>query len=112
MKYNFDEIIDRRGSHSIKYDFAVKKGIPEDAIPMWVADMDFKSPPAVSEAVIKAGQHGVFGYTNNKYDYFTYTIGLNQISLGDRIRMAGEDPGVVFAIAAAIRALTDPGMEF
>lgn len=111
MKYNFDEIIDRRGSHSIKYDFAVKKGIPEDAIPMWVADMDFKSPPAVSEAVIKAGQHGVFGYTNNKYDYFSavYNWFKTRFHWETEFEWLVKTPGVVFAIAAAIRALTDPG---
>ena len=62
--YNFDEIIDRRGTASIKYDLASKKGLPEDILPFWVADMDFKSPPEVLEALSQRIYHGIFGYSD------------------------------------------------
>ena len=58
MKYNFDEIIDRRGTNSYKWDL-VKE---EDVIPKWVADMDFQTAPAIIEALQKRVAHGIFGY--------------------------------------------------
>jgi len=58
-KYDFDEIIDRRGTASEKWD----KYRDRDIIPLWVADMDFRSPPAVIEALHERVSHGVFGYT-------------------------------------------------
>lgn len=58
MRYDFDKITDRRGSGSMKWDAA---GDPE-VIPMWVGDMDFPAPPAVTEALRQRVDHGVFGY--------------------------------------------------
>ncbi|BCG45304.1 Cystathionine beta-lyase, type II [Citrifermentans bremense] len=58
-KFDFDEIIDRRGTSSEKWD----KYRDRDIIPLWVADMDFRSPPAVIEALHERVSHGVFGYT-------------------------------------------------
>ncbi|REC50381.1 MalY/PatB family protein [Chryseobacterium pennipullorum] len=57
MKYNFDEIIDRRGTHSVKWDWA-----KENILPMWVADMDFKTAPKVLHAIAEKVSHGIFGY--------------------------------------------------
>lgn len=57
MTFNFDEAIDRRNSGSIKW-----KLYPQDVLPMWVADMDFKSPPAILDALHERVNHGVFGY--------------------------------------------------
>ncbi|MCY4021734.1 MAG: pyridoxal phosphate-dependent aminotransferase [Chloroflexi bacterium] len=57
-EYNFDEIIDRSGHHSAKWGAVV-----EGCLPMWVADMDFRSPPSAINAMIERAQHGVFGYT-------------------------------------------------
>ena len=59
MKYNFDEIIDRRGTNSYKWDLVKEEGV----IPMWVADMDFQTTPCVIEALQKRVAHGIFGYT-------------------------------------------------
>ena len=53
MTYNFDQIIPRRHTNSLKYDFAKERGKPDDLLPMWVADMDFQAPPAVREALAK-----------------------------------------------------------
>ena len=57
MKYNFDEIVDRHGTRCLKWDLFDSK------LPMWIADMDFKTAPAVVEALEKRAAHGVFGYT-------------------------------------------------
>lgn len=62
MKYNFDEIVERKNTVCEKWDYQ-----GGDYIPMWVADMDFKSPPAILEALHKRVEHGVFGYTENKW---------------------------------------------
>ena len=58
MKYNFDEQVNRRGTGSMKWD------VDENVLPMWVADMDFRTAPCVTEALKKRAEHGVFGYTD------------------------------------------------
>ena len=58
MKYDFDKTIDRRGTNSYKWDSA-----PEGVLPMWVADMDFRTAPAIIDALQKRVAHGIFGYT-------------------------------------------------
>lgn len=70
MDFDFDEIIERRGTHSEKWDdMAARFGIsPEDGLPMWVADMDFRPPPAVQRAIDATAAHGVYGYFANYAD--------------------------------------------
>ena len=70
MKYNFDEIIERKSTNSVKYDLAEELGKPADALPMWVADMDFQTPSEVIDALINISRHGIFGYYQSKEDYF------------------------------------------
>ncbi len=109
MIFNFDEIIDRRSTNSIKYDFAEEMGKPTYVLPMWVADMDFKSPPEVTEALIKVAQHGIFGYSLSKKDYFDAVHYWFNTRFGWDVKKEWliETPGVVFAISTAIRAFTD-----
>lgn len=111
MGYNFDEIIDRKGTNSIKYDFAVERGKSEDILPLWVADMDFKVPSAVTEALVKTAQHGIFGYSESKQDYFEaiYNWYKNRFDWEVKQSWLVKTPGVVYAIAVAIRALTHIG---
>ena len=61
-KYNFDEITDRRGTNSLKYDFAAEWGRSQDAIPLWVADMDFPTAPEIIRKAEEVVRHGIFGY--------------------------------------------------
>ena len=70
MKNNFDEIIERKNTDSLKYDFAVRRGKPEGILPLWVADMDFKSPSCVIDALIEKSRHGIFSYSKTREDYF------------------------------------------
>ena len=70
MNYNFDEIIDRSNTDSSKIDNLKPLFGNEDLIPLWVADMDFKSPPAIIKALIERVEHGVFGYTVKSNEYF------------------------------------------
>lgn len=69
-KYNFDEIIDRRGTNSVKWDLASDA----EVLPMWVADMDFKTAPEITEAILKKVSHGVFGYGLTPPDFFNAII--------------------------------------
>lgn len=111
MKSCFDEIIDRRGTGSVKYGLAEKLGKPADILPLWVADMDFRSPPAVVEALKEAAEFGVFGYSDSGDAYFGAVRNWYRRRFGwevDRSWLV-ETPGVVFAVCAAIRAFTSPG---
>ncbi len=111
MAYDFYTIIDRRGTNSLKYDFADERDMPAGLLPMWVADMDFPAPPEVLEDLHKAVAHGVFGYTDVKRDYYEALSGW--FASRYRFRFEKDDciktPGVVFALALAVKAFTGPG---
>jgi len=112
MSYSFDTVIERRGTDSIKYDFAAKRGLPEDVLPLWVADMDFPSPPEVLDALAEKCRHGIFGYSDVADDsYFNALFKWYSERFGWRLspEWLVKAPGVVFAICAAIRALTEEG---
>ncbi len=111
MKYNFDEIIQRKNTNSIKYDFAVESGMPQNILPLWVADMDFRVPNEVTEVLIKSAQHGVFGYTEVKNEYFNAVKNwfLDGFDFEIKRPWLVKTPGVVFAVSAAIRAFTKKG---
>ena len=106
MKYDFDEIIDRRGTSCVKWDEA-----PEGVIPMWVADMDFKAAPAILEAIRKRAEHGVFGYTLVEDDYYEAIISWFQRRHRWTIQKDSilYTTGVIPAMSCAIKALTMPG---
>ena len=70
MKYNFDEVIDRRGNRSAKYDERGKKFGTEDVIPLWVADMDFRTAQPIIDACVKKAEEGIWGYTSRPDSYF------------------------------------------
>ncbi len=106
MTYNFDTPVNREGTFSLKWDAA-----GPDTLPMWVADMDFKTAPAITEALIKRAAHGIFGYTKTPQAYYdaitawfarrhNWQIQPNWILTA---------PGVVPALSAIIQALTQEG---
>lgn len=112
MPVNFDERIDRRNTDSLKYDFAAKRGMPDDILPLWVADMDFPAPDAVRQALAERAAHGIFGYSDAADDsYFDALSHWYAERFDWRLRPEWliKTPGVVFALCAAIRALTDEG---
>lgn len=110
MKYDFDKITDRRNTYCLKYDYIVERGRPEGVLPLWVADMDFRAPEPVIEALKARAEHGIFGYTMPKRDY--YEIVANWFSTRHGWNPDPEkfmnSPGVVFAINTLIRAVTEP----
>ena len=60
---DFDAIVERRNTNSIKYDFAVQRGKPKDVLPLWVADMDFQTSSYVQDAIREKAEHGIWGYS-------------------------------------------------
>ena len=105
--YDFDQLLNRRGSHSVKWDEPEQEGV----IPMWVADMDFVAAPAIQEALRKRVEHGVFGYTlvpDAYYDAIVNWFGRYHHWTIDRQDII-YTTGVVPAISCAIQALTMGG---
>ena len=111
MTYNFNEITQRDNTNSLKYDFASRCGKPEGLLPLWVADMDFKTPESVVEALVEKSRHGIFGYSESGQDYFFVLKDWFKTNFDWNIQpdWLVKTPGVVFAIATAIRGLTDKG---
>ncbi|MBQ9210591.1 MAG: pyridoxal phosphate-dependent aminotransferase [Clostridia bacterium] len=109
--YDFDRVVDRHGTNSLKWDFAVERGQAADALPLWVADMDFPVAPCIQEALQRVVSHGIFGYSDVKGDYYEAVAGWYEKR--HQWRPAQEwlvkTPGVVCALAMAVQALTELG---
>ncbi|MDO4165641.1 MAG: MalY/PatB family protein [Bacteroides sp.] len=107
MNMNFDEIIPRRGTNSYKWDSATS----DDILPMWVADMDFRTAPAIIEALQQRVAHGIFGYTRVPDAYYESVIHWFSHRHGWKIERDWMiyTSGVVPALSAIIKALTTPG---
>lgn len=115
-KYNFDEIIDRRGTDCFKWDALPSMYGRDDLLPMWVADMDFRSPDFVMDAIRKRCDHDVLGYTMPSKSYWNAVAGWLEkhygIVLGEEREHYEElhfIPGIVAGIAYALLCLTIPG---
>lgn len=107
MKYDFDKPVPRRGTNSYKWDSAKS----EEVLPMWVADMDFHTAPAIVDALRNRVEHGIFGYTRVPDSYYEAVTGWFSRRHGwtiDRDWMIYTS-GVVPAVSAVIKALTTPG---
>lgn len=106
---NFDEEISRYKTNSLKYDFKTDKNKPDDVFPMWVADMDFKCCEEILNDMHKKIDQGIFGYSKNDEDYFKsikkwYEYNFN-IELEQEWLIT--TPGVVFALATAVKTITN-----
>lgn len=108
---NFDKIIDRKNTNAIKVDLATHRGKPSDVLPLWVADMDFKAPKCVQNEIKAKAKHGIFGYSVPNQDYYNAVKKWMKFQHNFEIESQWiiNTPGVVFAIALAIRAFTEPG---
>lgn len=111
MQYDFDTPIDRTHTWSIKHDFKKENGKADDILPLWVADMDFRSPDSVVEALKKAVDHGIFGYSRADELYFDAVAAWYQKR--HHLTLQPEwmtcTPGIVFALSIAVRAFTQEG---
>lgn len=108
---DFDTIIDRKNTNSLKYDFAKRKGLPEDLLPLWVADMDFKTSSYIQDALNKNIQHGIFGYSEVQEQYFKVIEEWMKKHYNWNVseRWMIKTPGIVFALGMAVKAFTKPG---
>lgn len=109
--YDFDQVIDRRGTSSLKYDFGPERKGRDDLLPLWVADMDFRLPDEILNEICKRTAHGIFGYTDPKPDYKESVRKWFSDKHGWEIEpdWITVTPGVVYAISTAIRAFTERG---
>lgn len=107
MNYDFDKVVPRRGTGCVKWDTPQAEGV----LPMWVADMDFRTAPEVIRAVERRAAHGIYGYTEIPTAYYDATVGWFGRRHGWNIRPEWivYTTGVIPALWATIKALAEPG---
>ena len=108
---DFDTVIDRKNTNCLKYDFAVKRGKPENILPLWVADMDFRISSYIQEALAHQVEHGIFGYSDTKESYFNAVSSWMERHHHWKVetKWLVKTPGIVFALAMAVKAFTEKG---
>lgn len=108
---DFDAVIDRKNTNSLKYDFAARKGLPEDVLPLWVADMDFPVSSYITDALERQLKHGIYGYSETKGEYFKIVQDYMYRHYNWKVKESWliKTPGVVYALAMAVRAFTKEG---
>lgn len=111
MNYDFDTVTDRKNTNAIKYDLAKKRGKPEDAVSLWVADMDFPTAPCIQKAVAEKAAHGIWGYSrpDNRYYDALKKWYKERHNFEVQNEWVVNTPGVCFALATAIKAFTNEG---
>ncbi len=104
MTYNFDRVIDRHNTGSVKFD------IRHDLLPLWVADMDFPLPDEILNEIKKRVDHGIFGYTMTTTSYWKALDSWCRREYGYQVKPAEwiTVPGIVYSLSIAIRAVTEP----
>ncbi len=111
MPYNFDEIIERRGTDSFKYDALEMFFGSDDILPVWVADMDFRTPDFIMKAIRERLNHEILGYTLRNDNFYSSIIGWVKRRHNWEIKKEwiSFSPGVVSALTASVMAFTEPG---
>jgi len=109
--YDFDKIIDRHGTNCLKFDFAKERGKNGDELSLWVADMDFEVAKPITDALQAQVNHGIYGYSEVKSDYFEIVKNWFKDNFDWEIKKGSlvKTPGVVYAIAMAVKAFTKEG---
>ncbi len=111
-KYNFEDVLDRRGTACQKWDLAESEGYPEDILPMWVADMDFAVMPEITEALVRRIQdHPIYGYsvTVPGHDEAVCSWMKRRHGWDAKPEWIVSTPGVVCAFKTAVQCFTEPG---
>ena len=111
MNYDFDTVTDRKNTNAIKYDLAKKRGKPEDAVSLWVADMDFPTAPCIQKAVAEKAAHGIWGYSrpDNRYYDALKKWYKERHNFEVQNEWVVNTPGVCFALSTAVKAFTNEG---
>lgn len=108
---NFDNIINRRNTDCLKFDFAERRGMPKDVLPLWVADMDFQTSSYIQDALEERVKHDIFGYSETTKPYFEAVSGWMKTHHDWEIKENWiiKTPGIVFALAMAVKTFTNVG---
>ena len=108
---DFNKIINRKNTRCLKYDFAKRRGMPEDVLPLWVADMDFETSSYIEDALVERAKQGIFGYSEVQTPYFEIVRDWmkNHHNWEVQEKWLVKTPGIVFALAMAVKAYTEPG---
>lgn len=111
MQYCFDEIIDRRGTDALKTDAVAKIWGRDDLLPLWVADMDFATPPFIIDALRQRLDHGIIGYTMRTPQWASAIVAWQQSRYGWQVQPEWLNfvPGIVPGIAFIVNCFTEPG---
>ena len=111
MQYDFDEVIERRGTGALKYEALLPRWGRDDLIPLWVADMDFRTPPFIMEAIRRRCEHEILGYTVKPRAFFEAIRDWVDRRHGWKVNASeiGFAPGIVPGISSAIQCFTEPG---
>ncbi len=111
MNYDFDTVVERRGTDSLKYDASRAREKGEELLPMWVADMDFRTAPEILARLHQVVEHGIFGYSDGGEAYFEAVRGWYGSRFAWTVKKEWliKTPGVVYALAASVRAFTEEG---
>lgn len=111
MKYNFDEVIDRTGTAAVKIDGMNEVWGRTDLLPLWVADMDFATPPFILEAIRRRCEHPILGYTEKPESYYQAIIGWVKRRYGMEVskEQLNYVPGIVPGLGMALNCFTVPG---
>jgi cystathionine beta-lyase len=109
--YDFDKIVDRKNTGSLKHDCALERGMPDGLIPLWVADMDFRTANEIIDALKKTANHGIFGYSEPYREYFGVLKAWISQRFDAEIQREWliQTPGIVFALANAVKAFSKEG---
>ncbi|MFQ9571005.1 MAG: hypothetical protein ACLRZN_01815 [Dialister invisus] len=95
-RFDFDTVINRKNTACLKYDFAGEYGVPEDTLPFWIADMDFKVADCITDALRDRVEHGIYGYSTQAFLISGRSpAGRKTFQLGYPPGMAHKTPGVV-----------------
>lgn len=108
---NFDKVINRKNTRCLKYDFAERRGMPKDVLPLWVADMDFETSSYVEDALVERAKEGIFGYSEVQTPYFDIVRDWmkKHHDWDVQEKWLIKTPGIVMALAMAVKAYTQPG---
>jgi cystathionine beta-lyase len=111
MNYDFDRIVNRKGTDCLKHDFALKRGRPEDVLSLWVADMDFPVADVITNSLSEAINHGIYGYFEPTKPYYDAISNWfeSRFDFPVKANWVVKTPGVVFALATAVKAFTNEG---
>ena len=113
MKYDFDTVVDRSKNNAAKYDERIKKFGTDKVIPLWIADMDFKSPQPVIDTLTARAQEGIWGYTSRPASYFEAICNWQQRRHGWTIdrSLVSWSLGVVPALSMLVKLFTPEGSK-